>query len=370
MVKTQMNDTKIKVLQVGLSSNSGGIENVVHSWNDLLPNNIQFDFINIENKPIAFQKEFIEKGSKVFNITPRKVNAIKSFEELEQIIKTGHYDYIHQHMMSYAWSEPLLAGAKCSHAKLIAHSHTAGSNFLSAKDRLLDFIGRRRLTQVQYFKIACGESSGLDMFHSNDYTVIHNGVDFKKSCFSADNRLFIRNQYGLKDSDFLIGHVGRSSKAKNYPYIIKLFKEFKTKNPNAYLMLIGDVENDKDVKRLVAGNNLMSSVIFTGILPNLSPYYSAMDVFILPSLYEGVSVSLIEAQLSGLICIVSENVSKESDISGNIRYISLENLDEGVKELGKVNKFDRSFSKLKIDSSYDIRNTSRQMFDFYESHLD
>lgn len=364
-----MNDTKIKVLQVGLSSNKGGIENVVHSWINLLPSNIQFDFINIENSPIAFQDEFIEKGSKIFNITPRRVNAFKSFSELKEIIKDGNYDYVHQHMMSYAWPEPIIAGASCNKPKLIAHSHTAGSGFLSTKDKLLDYIGRKKLAKVQYFKIACGEVAGLDMFHSNVYTIIHNGVDFKKNCFSDDNRLFIRNQYGIKDSDFLIGHVGRSSKAKNYPYIIKLFKEFKSKNPNSYLMLIGDVENDNDVKRLVVENNLISSVIFTGVLSNLSLYYSAMDVFILPSLYEGVSVSLIEAQLSGLICIVSENVSKESDISGNVRYVSLKSLDEGIKEIGRVNKIDRSFSKLKIDSSYDIRNTSKQMFDFYESHL-
>lgn len=364
-----MNDTKIKVLQVGLSSNKGGIENVVHSWSNLLPSNIQFDFINIENSPIAFQDEFIEKGSKIFNITPRRVNVFKSFSELKEIIKAGNYDYVHQHMMSYAWPEPIIAGASCNKPKLIAHSHTAGSDFLSTKDKLLDYIGRKKLAKVQYFKIACGEVAGLDMFHSNDYTIIHNGVNFEKNCFSDGNRLFIRNQYGIKDSDFLIGHVGRSSKAKNYPYIIKLFKEFKSKNPNSYLMLIGDVENDNDVKRLVVENNLISSVIFTGVLSNLSLYYSAMDVFILPSLYEGVSVSLIEAQLSGLICIVSENISKESDISGNVRYVSLKSLDEGIKEIGRVNKIDRSFSKLKIDSSYDIRNTSKQMFDFYESHL-
>lgn len=364
-----MEKGKIKVLQVGLGPNMGGIENVVRSWNRNLPDDISFDFLNIEDVPLAFEDEFRAEGGKVLKVTHRKKNPLKSYNELKNIIREGGYDYVHVHMMSWAWYEPLLIASSFSHVRAIAHSHTAGSGFLSFKDRILDSVGRRKMKGKDYFRLACGEAAGKDMFRGENFKVVMNGVDFERCAFSSFERDRIREQLNLSDDAFVIGHVGRNSRAKNYPFVIPLFADFAEKRPGSRLLLIGDVKDSLEIRTLVKEKGIGDKVIFTGMLPELQKYYSAMDVFILPSLYEGVSVSMIEAQVSGLECIVSEFVSQDADISGNVKYIPIDSTENGVRELLDVKKSGRDISNLTLDHSFDIKNTSREIFDFYRENL-
>ncbi len=364
-----MEKGKINVLQVGLASNMGGIENVVRSWSRSLPEDIHFDFLNIEDKPLAFENEFRGKGAEILKITHRRKNPLKSYSELRNIILYGGYDYVHVHMMSYAWYEPLMLASIAPGVKAIAHSHTAGSSFLSFKDRLLDRIGRQKMKGKEYYRLSCGDAAGRDMFRTPDYRVIMNGVDFDKCSFSRPERERIRKTLGITDDTFVIGHVGRNSEAKNYPFIISLFADFRKEREDSRLLLIGDVKDSGDIREMVRAKGVEDRVIFTGMLSDLQRYYSAMDVFILPSLYEGASVSMIEAQVSGLECIVSEFVSPDADISGNVRYIPIDSTDAGVSELLSVKKCDRNPGSLTLDHSFDIKNTSRELFDFYRENL-
>lgn len=364
-----MKNKIIRVLHVGLSSNLGGIENVVRSWNSVLPNNVRFDFINNGIEPIAFQNEFEVNGANVYKIPSRKKNILASTAQLKKIINEGKYDYVHHHMMSFSWPQPLLLAQDSKITKAIAHSHTAGSNDLSLKYRVLDMYGRFRLERKPYFKIACGENAGVDMFHTNDFFVIQNGVDFSKCVFNREKRKEIREKYNISKDCYVIGHVGRSGNAKNYPFIIELFADLLNQKPDSVLLLIGNVSDDGMIRDYARKKGVENKIIFTGVLSDLKSYYSAMDVFILPSLYEGVSVAMIEAQVSGLECIVSKFVPKDADISGNVRYISVSNTKEGVKELLNIHKQDRNIEKLNIDYSFDLENTAKRMFEFYESHL-
>ncbi len=364
-----MSKEKIRVLQVGLGPNMGGIENVVRSWNCNLPDDISFDFINIENVPLAFEDEFREKGGKILKITHRRKNPLKSYSELKEIICDGGYDYVHVHMMSWAWYEPLLLASVTPSVKAVAHSHTAGSSFLSFKDRILDSVGRRKMKGKDYYRIACGEAAGRDMFRALDWRIIMNGVDFESCCFSSSERERIRGNLNISDDTLVVGHVGRNSRAKNYPFIISLFADFSAKRPGSRLLLIGDVRECPEIRALVKEKGIEDKVIFTGMLSDLQRYYSAMDVFILPSLYEGVSVSMIEAQVSGLECIVSESVSPDADISGNVKYIPIDNTEDGVRELLAVKKEARNIESLTLDYSFDVKNTSREMFAFYRENL-
>ncbi len=364
-----MEKGKINVLQVGLGSNMGGIENVVRSWSRNLPDDIVFDFLNIEDVPLAFEDELCAEGGKVLKVTHRKKNPLKSYNELKKIIFNGGYDYVHVHMMSWAWYEPLLLASSSPHVKAVAHSHTAGSGYLSLKDRLLDSVGRRKMKGKEYFRLACGEAAGKDMFRGEDFRVVMNGVDFERCAFSTFERQKIRRQFNFSEDTFVIGHVGRNSNAKNYPFVISLFADFAEKRPQSRLLLIGDVEDSLEIRTLVKEKGIEDKVIFTGMLSDLQKYYSAMDVFILPSLYEGASVSMIEAQVSGLECIVSQFVSPDADISGNVKYIPIGSTGEGVRELLGVKKSDRDIQNLTLDHSFDIKNTSRQIFDFYRENL-
>ena len=364
-----MEKGKINVLQVGLASNMGGIENVVRAWSRNLPDDIHFDFLNIEDVPLAFEDEFREKDAEILKITHRKKDPLKSYRELRDIIFNGGWDYVHVHMMSYAWYEPLLLASLAPGVKAIAHSHTAGSGFLSFKDRLLDRVGRRKMKGKEYCRLSCGDAAGKDMFRGLDYRVIMNGVDFDKCSFSSSERVKIRESFGIAEDTFVIGHVGRNSEAKNYPFIISLFADFQKKRPESRLLLIGDVKDCRDIREMVREKGIEDKVVFTGMLSDLQRYYSAMDVFILPSLYEGVSVSMIEAQVSGLECVVSKFVSSDADISGRVRYIPIDSTEIGVRELLAVKKTPREAESLTLNHSFDIKNISRELFDFYRGNV-
>ena len=359
----------IRVLHVGLSANMGGIENVVRSWNSLLPNNIKFDFINNGSGLLAYQGEFVDKGAKIYDIVPRNKNPWKSYRQLRQIIIENQYDYIHHHMMSYSWTEPLLLAQQIGSTKAIAHSHCVGAENLDLKYRILDHIGRKRLERREYYKIACGNAAGLDMFRTDNFVVIKNGVEFSKCQFSEMNRLLIRHQYLIPDGTFVVGHVGRSGIEKNYPFIIQLFCDLLKQRADTVLMLIGNVNDDISIQKLVHEKGIQDRVIFTGVIPDLKMYYSAMDVFILPSLSEGVSVAQLEAQVSGLECLVSEFVSSDADISGNVNYISVSDTRDWVEKLMRINNHNRDISSLNIDYSYDLKETAQNMFGFYEAHM-
>lgn len=365
-----MSDRLIKVLHVGLSSNCGGIENVVRSWNSILPENIRFDFINNGVEDIAYHEEFEKKGGTIYQITSRSQNPYKSYTQLYNIIKKNNYDFVHHHMMSLSWPEPLLIAQNIKGTVPIAHSHCVGSKDLSVKYKLLDCYGRMRLNKKNYYKIACGEAAGKDMFLSDDFIVIQNGIDFSQCRFSQKSRYSIRKKYKISDGTFLIGHVGRMSAQKNYPFILNLFMDFLKSCPNSKLLLIGNVCNDANIIKIVNDNGIANKVIFAGTLTDCKAYYSAMDVFLLPSLFEGVSVAMIEAQVSGLPCIVSNFVSKDADISGNVRYIPIDNTKQGILELLNITLKNRELEKLDLDDSFDLKKTANKMFEFYKTHLE
>lgn len=256
----------IKVLHVGLSANPGGIENIVKSWDDLLPDNIKFDFINNADEPLAFQKQFEGNGATIYRIISRKEDYFRSCQEIKNIIRDGKYDYVQHHMMSFSWPQPLLYAQRTYGTQPIAHSHTAGSKDLSLKYRVLDGYGRWAVGRRPYLRVACGAHSGEDMFHTRQVTVIKNGVDFNKCAFSQEARIAIRKQYNISNDAFVVGHVGRSGNVKNYPFIIHMFCNLIKERPDSILMLIGNVQDDECVRTLVRENRIEDKVIFTGSL--------------------------------------------------------------------------------------------------------
>lgn len=360
----------IRVLHVGLSSNTGGIENVVRSWNQNLPDDIAFDFINVENQPLAYEEELKSKGAKIFTIPSRKCNAAESYAELKEIIEKGNYDYVQHHIMSYSWPEPTLIACKTKCAKAIVHSHSViRKESLSFKYKLMHRYGRLRLSPYKYYRLACGMDAGLTMFGNNVFEVIENGIEILKFSYSETWRDEIRNRHLVKNEEFLVGHVGRWGAPKNYPFIYETFKKLHKKVPNTKLILIGDVEREPVVGQMLNDPDIKNSVICTGRVNQSWKYYSAMDVFFMPSLWEGVSVALIEAQASGLKCVVSKNVSKESAISDNVDFVNVENTDEAVEKLSEILENPYGRSDVTLDPRYDIKVSSVKMFDFFRAHL-
>lgn len=359
---------QIRVLQIGLHTNRGGIETVVHSWWQNMPQEeVAFDFLNVWDAPIAFQDEFEAGNARILHKCLRKANPGKSYEELKKIIAEGDYDFVHCHSMSLSEPEPVEITEIFSDARAILHSHTAATRGrMGLKRYLLHLYGRRKLRKYHYLKLACGTEAGKAMFGKADFTRIENGVDRDRFRYSNEHRAEIRKRHGIGGDEFVIGHVGRPGKAKNYPFLIKVFSEFR-KRCKARLILIGDLEHDRAVQRLIDRHKVRDSVICTGKVRDVHQYYSAMDVFFFPSLYEGLSVSLIEAQSTGLPCIVSKNVDRESAVSDVVTFIDIKKAEDALKELGRCyenRKMDRN--KVSFDEAYDIRQSSLKMLEYYK----
>lgn len=362
---------KIRVLQIGLHTNRGGIESVVHSWWQNMPQEeVTFDFLNVWGVPIAFQDEFEAGGVKIVHKSLRKDNPQKSYQELKEIITRGNYDFVHCHAMSLSEPEPIEITNLFTNARAIVHSHTAVTkDEMGLKRYLLHSYGKKILRKYDYLRVACGTEAGRTMFGGDDFTIIENGVDKNRFKFSIEYRREIRQLYHIGADEFVIGHIGRPGKPKNYPFLIRIFSEF-IRIYNARLILVGDVRDDKNVQKLIADYGIKDHVICTGKINNVHKYYSAMDVFFFPSLYEGISVSLIEAQAAGLPCIVSENVDKESNISKILTFIDINRTDAALMELKKnYENRNNDRNNIFLDEAFDIRQSSSKMLNYYKSNI-
>lgn len=360
----------IRILHVGLSDNVGGIETVVKSWFDHKPEDIEFDFVNNNSGELAFSDEFLKSGSHIFKIPSRKENYKGSKEALERIIREGAYDYLHFHAMSLSWPEPILSTKKNAKTQGIIHSHMVVDSNMSTKYRILHMIGKIRLNHVKYLELACGIDAGRSMFGNSDYRVIPNGIELDKYYYSKEKREQIRKRFGLSEDMWVIGHVGRPGPQKNYPFLFKTVSEIIDTDitKNIRLLLLGDIKEDSEIKDLVQKYKLKDHVIFAGYVEDSSPYYSAMDCFFFPSLYEGFSVSLVEAQAAGLPCVSSKNVAEESKLTDRFIFVDIQDTSEAKRAL---DEFRNNMSNRIIHKQlpYDIKNTSKEMFDYYRKNL-
>lgn len=366
-----MSVSKVKVLHLGLCPNRGGIESIVYSWwKHIEQESIHFDFINVYHEKIAFENEFRESGSQVFYIPARKENPKKHREELKRIIIEGKYDFVHCHVMSLSEPEPVEICSELSHTKVIIHSHTVAKlGNMGLKRKVLHTYGSIRLKGYDYLKIACGYEAGKEMFRSDDFTVVENGIDIDRYKYTVEKRNRFREKYGIPEDAIVIGHVGRPDKAKNYPFLIETYALLKKKVSDAILLLIGDVNNDKEIKSLLEKYKVVSSTVLTGKISSTEDCYSAMDVFFLPSNYEGISVSMIEAQASGVQCVVSENIAHESAVSDHVSFMPIDNAESMVKEIMEYLKpyNDLRGSRI-IKPNYDIRVSASKLAQYYYEH--
>ena len=213
--------------------------------------------------------------------------------------------------------------------------------------------------------MACSMQAGQYMFPRKKFQVIQNGIDLDLFQYDEEKRNAIRKKLGVGNIT-IIGHVGRITPPKNHPFIIEIFEEYQKKDPSSILLLIGDGEETEKIKKLVRQKRLSGQVIFTGPVSNVHEYLSAMDLFLFPSLWEGLGIALIEAQQNGLRCLVSENIPETADM-GLCRVASLDE-DKSVwaQRLKELLVLKRGKPDQKI-MAYDIKRVSQDLQNLYLS---
>ena len=284
-------DEKIIVAHIMGKWNGGGVESVVMNYyKNIDRNRIQFHFLCDEDSTDIPYEEIEKLGGKVIVIPPYQ-KLFKYQKELYRIFKENNYKIIHSHINALSVF-PLRIAKKAGVPIRIAHSHST-SNKKEWKKNILKMILRpfSKLYANNYF--ACTEYAGKWLFgkkvvERKELNVINNAIDLKKFEFNENTREDLRKELGIKEDVLVIGHVGRFMKQKNHDFLIDIFNELIKKNDNSILILIGQGPLLNDMKQKVRDLKIEDKVKFIGQIRDVEKYYNVMDVFLFPSIYEGL----------------------------------------------------------------------------------
>lgn len=341
---------KSKILYFGMSGNLGGIESfIINFWRKFNKDRIQIDFIKTE-KNICFENELLSNGSEIFTTLPRNKNLFKYLYSLYTFFKMHpEYKIMHLHQNTCSSIEPALL-AKLYGKKVIFHSHSEWKG-KKRVTKFLHLINRPILNFIADERLACSEAAGKWMYSNHDFKVIKNAIDVKSYTYDEEKRIEIRKKFNIENK-FVMGNIGRFSYVKNHEFLIDIFNYVHKKNPETILMLVGDGELRQVLEKKVEILKLSEVVIFTGVSDNVKDLLQAMDVFVFPSLFEGLGIVTIEAQAAGLPCIVADTIPLEANITNLMKRISLNE--------------DVSFWGSKIISSYE-NNVRKNTYDEIKS---
>lgn len=325
----------MKILFVGLDAIPyiGGIETfMLKEVSYLNRNKYEVHILSFQGDTPCFYEEFIKMGAEFHFIPKRREHFILNYLELKKLLNRYHFDIVHCNMNSYSYSIPCLLALK-SGSKVVIHGHNSGC-LQGKKSVFLHNINKKRIPFDKVCKVAVSDIAGKWFFDKNEYLILNNGVETEKNKFSVEKRKMIRKEFGLDDEEKIILHVGAFRKQKNHERIISIFKEVLKKNSKCVLFLVGEGDLRNSIQKKVRDAGLMSKVIFTGNRDDVDCFLSAADVFLFPSFYEGFPIALIEAECSGLQCVISDVITKQVQIEGVCNALSLDKKnDEWVEKI-------------------------------------
>lgn len=371
-----MNDVK-RVLLVFGKLNRGGAETMaMNLYRNIDRSRLQFDFVAHTEEHCDFDDEIKALGGRIYRMPRYNIKNHRVYKRCWEDFFQKHSEYkiVHAHMSGSA--AVFLPIAKKHGCYVISHSHT-----VAPKNGLRQFIVnsyRFPLRYVSDYMFACSDQAGQWMFgknavNSKNYSVLKNGIDLEKFAFSQAKRDAVRAEFHIGADTFAAGNVGRMDASKNQSYLIDIFKEIHAKNSNSVLLLIGDGVNRKTLEQKVKDNDLQSSVIFTGVRSDVDCLMSAMDVFVLPSLYEGLPVSMIEAQAAGLPSFATAAISPEVQITDLAELCSIDApastwADMVLRHSDRHLRADKSSEIRK--AGYDIKQSAAWLQNFYLNILE
>lgn len=367
---------KIKVLQAVNSLGIGGTTLfAMKFFRNIDKEKFQVDFLIYEDQ-MDFYTEISESGSKVFKAFSNKKNKLACFIEqmkyTKKIIDENNYDIIHCHGCSFFWILRSAIPAKLNgNIKIISHAHSIGTPKETKFDNLIRNFLRRLTSNIVDMGFSCSDTTGKSKYtnkfiDSDKYHIIRNAVDIDKYAYNKHDRNYIRNKFNIENK-LVIGNVGRLSPEKNQTFLLDILCSVLKKNNNAVLMIIGGGELKKELKEKAETLGIFENVIFTGSINNVSEFYSAMDVFVMPSIYEGLPFTAIEAQVNGLKCVFSDCISRMTDASGKNEFLSLSCSSEKWADIiisMSENRLDKETID-KVCKNYDIKNETKRMENYY-----
>ncbi len=358
----------IRVLQVVTYMGRGGLETMLMNYyRHIDRSKVQFDFLTHREFDGDYDKEIKELGGNVYhlsNLNPLSIGYKTSLNDFFE--NHPEYKIVHSHL-------DCMAGIPLKYAKLnnvpirIAHAHN--SNQTKDLKYPLKLFYKRNIKKNANYLFACGDEAGKWMFNTNNFKVLNNAINAKDYTFNLNLRNDKRKEFGISDNSILVGHVGRFFPQKNHEFLIDIFNQFHKDHPNSYLMLVGEGELKTSIQDKVNTLGLEDNVIFTGLRSDVNDLLQAMDIFLFPSLYEGLPVSIVEAQAAGLPCLISDKVPIECKKTDLVYQLNLEDSvntwADKIYELSHITRRD-TYEEIK-ESGFDIVENAKWLENFYIS---
>lgn len=365
-----MESNPIRVLHVVTVMNLGGIETLLMTlYRNIDRSIIQFDFLVHRAEKGFFDDEIQGLGGRLFHV--RSLNPryyLEYRQQVQKILDENHYDIIHSHLnanSSIVLGIAKKMGVKCR----IAHSHIDKTT--EGLKGMIKSVNKLFINSVSTSRFACSEQAGKWLFGRKvDFKVFANAIDTSKFCFNETIRNDVRKSLNIGNDTIILGNIARFNIQKNHTFIIDVFAAFIKKHADARLLLLGEGELLDEIKNKTAALGLMDKVIFAGAVGNANEYLNAMDVFLFPSLFEGLGIVAIEAQTNGLPVVMNYTLPRELDITPLTHRLPLTSpLAEWADAIWKMatNKIDRTVWQPKvIDKGYDVQENVKFLTSFYQ----
>lgn len=360
-----MNKEPIRVLHiVGGVMDVGGIEMfLMNYYRHIDRSNIQFDFCIVEEGEGHFDQEILSLGGTIYSLPNKKQHPIKHIRELSNVLSEYRQLPIHMHLDGMNGLYGFIALINGNKIR-ISHSHNTNHLSTNPLKRLIHNTSRFLNRMVNNYYLACSKEASI-WLHGEKKTInfilIQNAINTKNFKFNPQLREDYRKKHNIQEQ-VVIGHVGRFHPQKNHRFLIQIANELKKMNFRFQMVLVGSGELFEEITSMTKQNNLEENIIFIGKTDKSYDYYNMFDVYLLPSLFEGLGISLVEAQTNGLTCLIAESVPQEAIFNSNVITIPFYDREVWSKEIVKLEtkRFDP------INNPFDVNQNINQFSDFYE----
>ena len=340
--------------------NAGGAEGfLMKIYRELDKSKYQMDFcINVKEK-CFYEDEITAMGGRIYRIPSKSEDLAQFKKQLTKVIKENGYDNVLR-ITSSAMGFMDLKVAKKAGARVCCARSSNASDGDGLKAKVAHRLGRVLYNRYVDVKVAPSDLAarytfGDAVYEKGGVNIIHNGVDLDVFRYYPEKREEIRKEFSIDDGVTLVGHVGRFEEQKNHAFLLEIFKQLHDKDVNTKLLLVGKGALQEKIQERSAELGIGDAVIFAGVRSDVPHLLSAMDVFAFPSFYEGMPNTVIEAQATGLPCVISDRITREADITGLVEYLPLGNAQEWAERVAAAVRREREDTHPSfVSNKYDI----------------
>ncbi|WP_283650554.1 glycosyltransferase family 1 protein [Dubosiella newyorkensis] len=372
--------SKIRVLHILDELNTGGAERIVFSYfQNIDRDKFQWDFVVTRyadpNKKGILEDKIESMGGRIYRVHRKRENYLKNINDIDKIIKNGNYDIVHSHLDELS-TFYLFSAKKYKVPVRICHSHVAGTDRGSGVEMLCKLL-KPVMRWVTTDKFACGIDAGAalwgrDAINKGKVYIMKNAINTKAFTYNETIRMIKRKELKIESSTTVVGSVGRLSYQKNSDFIVDIFAKFHEINPNSVLVLVGEGDLLGTIKRKMNKYKLHDCMRLIGSRNDVNEIMMAMDLFLLPSRFEGLPIVMVEAQCTGLPCLAADSITKEIKLSDRVEYFSLDNnAEEWAKLLcNNIEKNNRDAGfKIVKDNGYEIKYATDNLDIYYSRRI-